>query len=358
MLGSIPRARVRGRGVAVDSSDNIFVLGYSDVVNIPLANAWQTTVTGGYDVVVYKISGSDQSILYGSFFGGSSLDFAQDIVVLSDGSFVVGGTTWSSDLPTVNAFRTTFEGDEEAFVFRAKPDGTGPIFSTYAGTDEIRPGGFFGFDSLWSLDADGQDRVFFLSSSSAASASLLKPFQDAPADPGVVDPDAPPVDCLVTGLSKAGQLIYRSWLGGSGNELCAGDSDVLDDGTLWFGDSTDSVDVSLRRGFDESPPGSGGVKYYIGKISPRDPVRKLTSVPSFTGGTASEVGALLEADGSVANMVFRADVENSVGLGGVPFQDDDHFVIGLVDVGADVGGGANSDIAVLSRTVAGENRVQ
>jgi hypothetical protein len=86
--------------VAVDGSGNVFVVGYTaSTSGFPLANPgggayYDNTHNGGfYDAFIAKFSGSNLSLVWSTYFGGSSDDEASSVAVDGSGNvFVVGQT--------------------------------------------------------------------------------------------------------------------------------------------------------------------------------------------------------------------------------------------------------------------------
>ncbi|MBW1817606.1 MAG: IPTL-CTERM sorting domain-containing protein, partial [Deltaproteobacteria bacterium] len=103
-----------GSAIAVDSSGNVIVAGYSDAT-------WGSPVNahaGGIDALIAKLNSSGVR-QWNTFMGSASIDFAQGVAVDSGGNVVVAGnsdSTWGSP---VNAHT----GGTDAFV--AKLDSSG-----------------------------------------------------------------------------------------------------------------------------------------------------------------------------------------------------------------------------------------
>jgi Dockerin type I domain/Beta-propeller repeat len=70
---------------------------------------------GGDDAFVAKLCGSGSSLIYGTYLGGESYDYAYGIAVDGSGSAYVTGGTLSSDFPTLNAYQM-YQGPGSVFV--------------------------------------------------------------------------------------------------------------------------------------------------------------------------------------------------------------------------------------------------
>src|SRR5208283_4547696 len=80
----------------------------------------------------------DPLLSYASYLGGSLIDFGAAIAVDSSGEAIVTGYTDSDDFPiTSDAFQPNlFEaagGADDVFISKINPSGTALVYSTYAG---------------------------------------------------------------------------------------------------------------------------------------------------------------------------------------------------------------------------------
>ncbi len=108
--GSTPSTGVAmGGGVAVDTSCNAYLTGGTNFADMPTLNAPQGTNLGGFDAWVAKFSapsgsacGSQLSLTYLTYFGGTGDDIAYGIAVDSSlNAYITGSTTSPSiALPT------------------------------------------------------------------------------------------------------------------------------------------------------------------------------------------------------------------------------------------------------------------
>src|SRR5262249_7592988 len=131
-----------GRGIALDSNDNVYVAGVTSSFDFPTtANAPQPDHAGGTDVefptdaFVAKLNASGSALLYATYLGGSNEEFANDIAVDASRLAYITGVTTSGDLPLVHASDTTRQGSE-AFVASIGTGAAGAknlLYSTYVG---------------------------------------------------------------------------------------------------------------------------------------------------------------------------------------------------------------------------------
>ncbi len=90
-----------GSGIAVDSTGNAYVVGTTTSNDFTTTTgAFSTTLAGGIDTFVVKLSADGRVRLYSTYLGGKSTDEGTGIAVDSAGDAYIGGWTVSSDFPT------------------------------------------------------------------------------------------------------------------------------------------------------------------------------------------------------------------------------------------------------------------
>jgi hypothetical protein len=123
----------RGYGIAVDSAGNAYVTGYTVATNFPTKNPLQPATAGADDVFVTKLNSTGTGLIYSTYLGGSNADWGFGIALDSSNNAYVTGWTRSTNFPTVNAFDTTLGGTTDAFVAKLNANGSALLFSTYLG---------------------------------------------------------------------------------------------------------------------------------------------------------------------------------------------------------------------------------
>ena len=101
-------------GIAVDTTGNAYVTGYTESSDFPTANAAQASYSGGscgstpcQDAFVTEVNTQGTSLVYSTFLGGSAGNFGNAIAVWSNannnGDFeaAIAGTTYSSNFPAI-----------------------------------------------------------------------------------------------------------------------------------------------------------------------------------------------------------------------------------------------------------------
>jgi hypothetical protein len=112
--------------IAVDNAGNAVIAGTTSSVNFPIANAIQSAFAGGSDLVtdafVTKLNPSASSILWSTYLGGASDDFARAVALDSNGNVYVAGQTGSSDFPIASALVASRPGLLNGFLARIAGD--------------------------------------------------------------------------------------------------------------------------------------------------------------------------------------------------------------------------------------------
>jgi hypothetical protein len=125
-----------GRGIAVDSIGNAYVIGSTDG-GFPLANAFQPTFGGESDFFVTKINPQGTAFVYSTYLGGSGFDVGQGIAVDSLGNAYVTGLVSGPNALVAST----------ALVAKISAQGTGLVYATYLGGSGPNAGEAIAVDS-------------------------------------------------------------------------------------------------------------------------------------------------------------------------------------------------------------------
>jgi hypothetical protein len=97
-----------GRGIAVDSEGSAYVTGSTFSANFPTVDPLQATSGGYNDAFISKVSADGASLVFSTYLGGSGNDGGYGIAVDSSGNVYVIGFTGSANFPTTEgAFART-----------------------------------------------------------------------------------------------------------------------------------------------------------------------------------------------------------------------------------------------------------
>lgn len=96
-------------GIAVDSSGNAYIVGSTSSVDYPQATGLQA-FGGGYDAFISELNSSGSALSYSTFYGGSGYDAANAVALNAQGNLYVAGQTNSVDFPLHNAYQSASNG--------------------------------------------------------------------------------------------------------------------------------------------------------------------------------------------------------------------------------------------------------
>jgi hypothetical protein len=142
-----------GYGIALDSSNNIYIAGVTHSVDFPVTcGAFQslnpTQGTSAPSGFIAKLGPAGNGLIYATYLGADGGAVPQAIAVDSAGDVYATGYTWSASFPTTEAaFQTEFAGTpsySNAFVAKLNPGGTGLLYATYLGGSGPRNEGDYG----------------------------------------------------------------------------------------------------------------------------------------------------------------------------------------------------------------------
>src|SRR6266852_5641612 len=221
-----------GNAIAVDSSGNAYVTGFTGSTNFPTKSPTQSASGGGFDAFVAKLDPTGSTLFYSTFLGGSADDAGNAIAVDSSGNAYATGNTLSTNFPTKNPLQPASGGVKDAFVAKLDPTGSTLIYSTFLGGSAQDSGSAIAVDSSGNAYVTGFTRSTNFPTASPFQASC----QSCAGSQG---------NAFVAKLSVAGSaLVYSTYLGGSGNGT---------DGDFGNGIAVDASNNAYVTGFTSSP---------------------------------------------------------------------------------------------------------
>lgn len=125
----------QGRGIVLDSSGDVYVVGTTSSSNFPTAGsntARQASSGGGNDGFVAKLSADGATLVFGTYLGGSGQEAENGVAVDASGNAYVAGETTSSNFSTLNPFQSALTGISGATVVKYSPTGS-MLYATYLG---------------------------------------------------------------------------------------------------------------------------------------------------------------------------------------------------------------------------------
>lgn len=108
-------------GIALDSNDRVYVVGYTLSPDFPTQDAVQEQYAGGRDAFLTAYSSDGKTLLRGTCVGGSSVENAYGVALDDLGNVCVVGSTSSPDFPTRNPTYPEFMEARDGFVVQMNP---------------------------------------------------------------------------------------------------------------------------------------------------------------------------------------------------------------------------------------------
>ncbi len=247
-------------GIALDTNGDAIITGWTTSSNFPVASAMQPVYAGGFgisgynggDAFVAKLTADGSALVYSTYLGGGSSEnmplyetnpalSGGAVAVDFSGNAFVTGWTYSTNFPVLNAYQPTnaavSSSYSAAFVTELDPSGN-LVYSTYfAGKN-----GDFGR----AIGVDFNDNVYFAGNDDLGGLPVTNALQSSFGGHGfgneVSAGDNLPVgDGFVAALDSTGtNLIYSTYLGGSGDDQVNGIAVRPEDGAVAVTGFTDS----------------------------------------------------------------------------------------------------------------------
>ncbi len=161
--GGSPATPEQVNAIAVDSGGNAYVAGVTNSTNFPVTTgALQPAYDGSQDAFAAKINAAGSALVYSTYLGGSSFDWANGIAADSGGNAYVGGYTLSADFPIAGGIQTALAGLYDAFITKLNPSGSALLYSTYYGGTRADTANALAVDSSGNIFVGGQTSSFDL----------------------------------------------------------------------------------------------------------------------------------------------------------------------------------------------------
>jgi len=285
-------------GITADDSGSAFIAGETfSGQSFPRKNFIQANPGGFLDAFVARFDtalSGNASLNFSSWWGGVDDERALAIALDSDTNVVVVGEVLSLDL--VNAsFPTrpqqTYQpnyagGGSDGFVLKVNafaPNAPSVVFSTYLGGEAEDTANDVAVDSNDHIVIVGRTTSPDFPIADAAQAEIRSPFGATP-------------DAFVTRLQRTGaSVLYSTYLGG---EVIDEEKNVAvdNDGFVYVGGSTTSLDFPVTSGADQALYGGGSSDGFVTKIRPEVIGSNALVYSTFIGGNDLDIVTGVDID--------------------------------------------------------------
>jgi uncharacterized protein (TIGR03437 family) len=239
--------------LAIDASGNAYIAGAATAGLPVTASAFQARNGGSSDAFVAKLAPDGRGLIYATYLGGSGIDSANAVAVDQSNNVYVVGHTLSVDFPvTKGAFQTAFTGGGSsggqmgnAFVAKLNSSGNGLVYATYLGG-----GGGTNVASAIAIDAAGNAYVTGETSSPAfpITAGAFQPLYRGRDEPGSSNAFVAKLNASGSGLvystylGGSGSGTFHQATGDTASSIAIDDS-----GRAYVGGYSTSLDFPLAH---------------------------------------------------------------------------------------------------------------
>ncbi|MDH5646250.1 MAG: SBBP repeat-containing protein, partial [Candidatus Heimdallarchaeota archaeon] len=264
-----------GYSITVDSLDNIYVTGDTASTNFITQNAFDGSLGGSWDAVIFKLGKNLGSVQSSTYLGGSGNDHGTSIALDYANNIYITGVTDSIDFPAINGYDSTFNGGlNDAFIAKLGADGVCIDYSSYIGGD--------GEDKANSIVVDGSQSAYVTGYTFSLNFPLVNP-RDATYGGNS--------DIFVSKFSPNGvSLVYSTYFGATGIDV--GNAIVLDsENNMYITGHTDSSGFTMVNPYD--PTHRGGYDVFVFKLT-ADGLGLPFS--TFIGGSLNDIAMSIQLD--------------------------------------------------------------
>lgn len=251
-----------GNAIAVDGQGNVYVVGTTDAPDFPTTPSALLSSNPGPSGFLTKISPDGKSLLYSSYIGGGGtpkVERATGVIICAPSTAFVTGYTSSSSFPTTP---TSFSPNKispptasDAFLIGIDTAASGSdslAYGTYLGgmgTAQTAP---FSIDQIQAVATDLEGHLYVVGHTAASDFPTTANAYDKTFNGGSFDSFVAKI--LPKGMGAA-DLVYSSFLGGSGDDLAVGVA-VTPTGNVYVTGLTNSTNYPTQNAFQ--PTNSGG----------------------------------------------------------------------------------------------------
>ncbi|MCT4605980.1 MAG: SBBP repeat-containing protein [Marinisporobacter sp.] len=263
-----------GKGIAVDSGGNAYVVGNTKSSNFPTQNPIQLSFGGVRDAFVAKINATGSELIYATYLGGKGEDKGNSIAVDSGGNTYVTGETYSNNFPTQNPIQLSLGGDHDGFVAKINAAGSELVYSTYLGGN--------GNNTCYSIAVDLNENTYVTGDTNSNNFPTKNPMQVSKAGH---------YDAFVAKLNADGtDFVYSTYLGGTSLDMGYGIT-VDSNGNAYVIGYTFSRDFPTKKPIQPSLGGASDA--FIVKINPTGTDFVYST---YLGGESNEWGESIAVD--------------------------------------------------------------
>lgn len=242
----------RGRGIAIDNSGNVYVIGATEGTFPTTAGVYDRTFNGVSDIVACKFNPTLTSLLFSTLIGGPEEDLTISSLILDNkNNLILTGRAGAGFPTTPGCFDQGYNGGlTDGIVIKLKNDGSSLLYSSYLGS----PGNDFARDFM----LNNQGNIVIT---------------------GTCENGFPTTDCTYDSTFNGGgsdafisvldinssQLLYSTYIGGNGDD--AGNNMTISGDTILLAGYSSSGNLPVSSDAYD-PSYNGGADIFLLKIQP------------------------------------------------------------------------------------------
>jgi hypothetical protein len=326
-------------GVAVDGSGDAYITGNTLSGNIPVNHPLQTKYAGQRDAFVAELAAAGNSLVYGTYLGGTAADYGTGIAVSSTGSAYVTGYTSSINFPvcpsaltacttsTGTPFQSTNHGTSDIFVSKLTFNATTSIlsldYSTYLGGTSYEQGYGIGVDSSGTAYVDG-----FTDSTNYPTQFPLQSTNKS---------NSGYADVVVSGLNSTGTaLVFSTYLGGKLDDFAYALA-IDPNRNVYVAGTAASTNFPVKNAIQATKPGLDDG--FAAKLGFNATTHLMTAAYStYLGGSSYDYSFGIAADSTgntyVTGLTDSSNFPTLNGIHPTPAGGDEAYVLVLGPTGA------------------------
>ncbi|HEY5038399.1 MAG TPA: SBBP repeat-containing protein, partial [bacterium] len=296
----------KGNAIVVDVGGNAYVTGVTDSTNFPTTSgAYQIgpgDVTGNGDVFVTKLNPTGTGLVYSTYIAGVGGEEGFALTVDSTGKAYVGGETNSNNFPTTaGAYQTTLLGGDNGFISILNAAGNGLVYSTLIGGNSQDAG--FGI----AVDAGGNSYLTGETTSTnfPTTTGAYQTIYGGTSDAFVAE--------LRPAGGGAGDLLYSTYLGGSGADIGGGIQ--LDSSGNIYVAGTAGGNFPTTGGAYQTVYGGGTGDAFLACLRPAGTGFADLLYSTYLGGTGDDSGGPIAMDSTGIYLAGVAGVNFPTAVG-------------------------------------------
>ncbi len=194
----------QGHGIEVSSNYLTHLTGQTSSADFPTRSPYQASCAGNEDIYLTILSSSGSSLIYSTYLGGGERDIGECIALDPNKRVYLAGWTESTDFPLLNPYQSSREGNYEIFFTAFTFRGDSLRYSTYLGGA--------GDDVAYGISLTSDNQAWLTGYTASNDFPTISAYQS---NYGGGD-----YDIFLSRLSSTGsELLYSSYLGGSGSDI-------------------------------------------------------------------------------------------------------------------------------------------